>query len=683
VNPAEQHIITLALISPTMRMSDLEDYAETIIVPRISTIAGVAQVQIFGTQKYAVRVQVDPNRLAARRIGLNEVQDAIQNWNVNMPMGALYGPHTVFNIWTNGQLTSAQQYRPMIVAYRNGAPVRLDEVANVVDSVEDDKQEALMYGEEAGNKGTPCVMLGVVKQPGSNTIEVVDAVRRVAPVFQNQLPPSVRLLIRGDRAQNIRESFHDIQFTMAITLGLVVLVIFLFLRNLSATVIPAMALPFSILGTFSVMYLLHFTLNNISMMALILSIGFVVDDAIVMLENIVRHIENGEKPLDAALKGSKEIAFTIASMTLSLGAVFIPLVFMGGILGRLFREFAVTICAAILISGLVSITLTPMLCSRFLPEPRSGGHSLLYRWVEGAFQGGRTVYGRSLKWVLSHRPVMLVMFLAVIGATIYLYTAVPKGFIPDTDNDTFNINLLAQQGASYQQMTAYARRVSDIVIQDPDVTTFFVRSGGSGAAANTASLTVNLKPRRERRAGVVDIVNRMRPKIANLVGFRISFSVPPPIRIGGYAQPASYDYTLYSRDTDTLYREAAGLERLIERLPGLVDVTSNLQVKNPQIEIAIDRDRAAALHVHWDDIANMLYDAYGPQLVSTIYATNNQYRVLLEVLPIYQRFEDSLKMLYLKSDIGRLVPLDAIARLQFNAGPTTIPHSDQSPSVTI
>ena len=337
VNPAEQHIVTLALISPSMRLSDLEDYAETIIVPRISMISGVAQVQIFGAQKYAVRVQVDPNKLAARRIGLNEVQDAIQNWNVNVPMGALYGPRTAFNIWANGQLTSAQQYRPMIVAYRNGAPVRLDEVASVVDSVEDNKQEALMYGDEAGKDGVPCVMLGVMRQPGSNTVEVIDAVRRVAPLFQKQLPPSVRLLIRGDRGQNIRESFHDIQFTMATTLALVILVIFLFVRNFSATVIPAMALPFSILGTFSVMYLLHLSLNNISMMALILSAGFVVDDAIVMLENIVRHIENGGKPLDAALKGSSEIAFTIVSMTLSLAAVFIPLLFMGGILGRLFR----------------------------------------------------------------------------------------------------------------------------------------------------------------------------------------------------------------------------------------------------------------------------------------------------------------------------------------------------------
>jgi hydrophobe/amphiphile efflux-1 (HAE1) family protein len=683
VNPAEQHIITLALISSSMRLSDLEDYAETIIVPRVSTISGVAQVQIFGTQKYAVRVQVDPNKLAARRIGLNEVQEAIRNWNVNVPLGALNGPQTVFNIWANGQLTSAQQYRPMIVAYRNGAPVRLDEVASVVDSVEDDKQEAVMYGEEAGREGTACVLLGVVKQPGSNTIEVVDAVRRVAPVFQKQLPPSVRLLIRGDRAQNIRESFHDIEFTMVTTLALVILVIFLFVRNFSATVIPAMALPFSILGTLSVMYLLHFTLNNISMMALILSAGFIVDDAIVMLENIVRHIENGKKPLEAALTGSREIGFTIVSMTLSLAAVFIPLLFMGGILGRLFREFAVTICAAILISGLVSLTLTPMLSSRFLRESRSGGHGFLYGWVEQAFHAGRNAYGRSLVWVLGHRPVMLVMFLAIMGATVYLYRIVPKGFIPDTDNDTFSVNLLAQQGVSYEQMTAYAKSVSAIVLQDPDVTTFFVRSGGAGAAANTGSLTVNLKPRRQRRATVVDIVNRMRPKTSNIVGLRISFSIPPSIRIGGYAQPASYDYTLYSPDTEALYREAPGLERLIARLPGLVDVTSNLQVKNPQIEITIDRDHAAALHVDWDDVANMLYDAYGPQLVSTIYGTSNQYRVLLEVLPRYQRFEDSLKMLYLKSDTGHLVPLDAIAHLNFDAGPTTISHSGQLPSVTI
>ncbi len=682
-NPGDQHIITLAVASPTMRLSDLEDYAESTIVPRISMVPGVAQVQIFGAAKYAVRVQVDPSQLAARRIGLNEVAAALQNWNVNIPTGTLYGPHTAFNVEANGQLSRALEYRPMIVTYRNGAPVRLGEVAHVIDSVEDDKQVAFLYGGEFGGAGTPAVLMGVARQPGGNTIQVIDAIRRLLPSFQDQLPPSVHLIVRGDRGQVIREAFHDIQFTMAATLGLVVMVIFLFLRNFSATLIPALALPFSILGTFSVMYLLGFTLNNISMMAVILSIGFVVDDAIVMVENIARHIEKGEKPLDAAYSGSREIGFTIVSMTLSLAAVFIPILFMQGILGRLFREFAVTICAAILISGLVSITLTPMLSSRLLRQSTGRTHGLLYRATDRAFERMRGAYGRSLGWVLCHRPVMLVVFLAVAGATAYLYVAVPKGFLPETDNDQFNINLQSQQGTSYYQMSAYSQQLSHLVVTDPDVTSLYTRIGGNAGSANTSSLTVNLTPRRQRRASVVEVMNRVRPKISSLPGLRISMSVPQSIRFGSRNSTATYDYTLYSTDTEELYRSEPQLEQAIARIPGLVDVTSDLQIKNPQIRITVDRDRAAALDVDWNDIANMLYNAYGPQLVSTIYGTNNQYRVLLEVLPQYQRFEDSLKLLYLKSHTGRLVPLEALAHVETNAGPNGIPHSGQLPSVTI
>jgi len=682
-NPGDQHIITLAVASPTMRLSDLEDYAESTVVPRISMVSGVAQVQIFGAAKYAVRVQVDPSKLAARRIGLNEVASALQNWNVNLPTGTLYGPHTSFNVEANGQLSRALEYRPLIVTYRNGAPVRLGEVAHVIDSVEDDKQVAFLYGGEFGSAGTPAILMGVARQPGGNTIQVIDAIRRLIPSFRQQLPPSVHLIIRGDRGQVIREAFQDIQFTMAATLGLVVLVIFLFLRNFSATLIPAMALPFSILGTFSVMYLLGFTLNNISMMALILSIGFVVDDAIVMVENIARHIENGEKPLAAAYSASREIGFTIVSMTLSLAAVFIPILFMQGILGRLFREFAVTICAAILISGLVSITLTPMLCSRLLRESKPQTHGFLYRGIERAFQGMRGAYGQSLGWVLHHRPVMLVMFLAVAGATAYLYVVVPKGFLPETDNDQFNINLQSQQGTSYYQMSDYSQRLSQIVVTDPDVISLYTRIGGNAGSANTSSLTLNLKPRRQRRATVVDVMNRVRPRISNLPGLRISMSVPQSVRFSGRNSTATYDYTLYSADTDALYRAEPQLEQAITRIPGLVDVTSDLQIKNPQIRITVDRDRAAALDLDWNDIADMLYDAFGPQLVSTIYGTNNQYRVLLEVLPQYQRFEDSLKLLYLKSHGGQLVPLDAIAHLDTDAGPNGIAHSGQLPSVTI
>src|SRR5579872_1529810 len=683
VNPGDMPIINLAVTSPTMRLSDLDEYAETMIAQRISMIPGVAQVVVYGAAKYAVRVQVDPAALATRRLGLNEVEVALNSWNVNLPMGALFGPHISYNVQANGQLSRAADYRPLILAYRDGAPVRLRDVARVLDSVEDDKQTALIYGGPHGYKGTTGVNLAVMRQPGTNTIEVTDDVKRLLPSFQEHMPPAVHLAVAADRSKNIRESFHDIQMTMAATLALVVLVIFVFLRNGSATAIPALALPFSVVGTFSVMYLLNFSLNNISMMALVLCIGFVVDAAIVMLENIVRHIEGGETPFEAAINGSREIGFTIVSMTLSLAAVFIPILFMSGILGRLFREFAVTICAAILISGLVSITLTPMLCSRFLKASKPHAHGLFYRVTEGSFAAMRGAYGRSLGWVLAHRPVMLLTFFAVAGATAYLYVAVPKGFLPETDNDQFNVNLLAQQGTSYYRMLEYAGRVSKIVVKEPEVTALYTRTGGNQGAANNASLTVNLKPRRQRDAGVVDIINRIRPKIANLPGVRVSLSVPQPIRFSGRNSTATYDYTLDAPDTDELYRSAPQLEQAMLRLPSLVDVTSDLQIRNPQIHITIDRDRAAALDVDWSDIAGMLYSAFGPELISTIYGTKNQYRVMLEVLPQYQRFEDSLKLLYLKSHSGQLVPLDAIAHLELDAGPNSVPHSGQLPSVTI
>ena len=684
VNPGDMPIINLFLTSPTLRLSDLDEYAETMVAQRISMVSGVAQVQVYGSAKYAVRVQVDPNLLATRQIGLNEIDAALQNWNVNIPTGTLYGRHTAYNVQVNGQLMRAREYRPMIIAYRNGAAVRLEDVARVIDSVQDDKQMSLIYGGEYGKDGVPGVSLSVMRQPGSNTIEVIDNIKRLLPFFQAQMPPTVHLGIRGDRSKNIREAFQDIQFTMAATLALVILVIFLFLRNFSATMIPAMALPFSIVGTFSVMYLLNFSINNISMMALILCIGFVVDDAIVMLENIVRHIEHGEKPYAAALSGSKEIGFTIVSMTLSLAAVFIPILFMSGILGRLFREFAVTICTAILISGMVSISLTPMLCSRFLREIKPSGHGLLYRALERVFQGMLSTYSISLRWVLGHRPVMLASFLGVLVFTGYLYVVVPKGFIPDTDNDTFNISTESAQGTSYYQMVKYQQRLSQIVVQDPDVESFFSTTGGGFlTSSNTGRLMINLKPRRQRVATVADIVNRLRPKVANIPGLRVYLTVPQAIRVGGRMSKSSYDYTLYGPDTQQLYTEAQKLERIVSRLPGLLEVNSDLQIKNPQVNIVLDRDRAAALNLNWNGVSTALYDAFGPEYSTTIYSPTNQYEVLLEMLPQFQQHTDGLKMIYLKSDTGQVVPLNAVAQLVENAGPQSIPHSGQLPSVTI
>ncbi len=686
MNPGDSPIIHFFVTSPTMRLSDLDEYAETMVGQRISMIDGVAQVQVFGSTKYAVRVQVDPNILASRGIGLNEVDAALRNWNVNIPTGTLFGPKRSYNITANGQLMKAADYKPLIVTYRNGAPVRLDEVAHVLDSIEDDKNFSKIYGGEYGQDGTRGVSLAVFRQPGSNTIDVTDAVKRLFPLFESELPPSVHLSIRGDRSKNIREAFQDIQFTMMATLTLVILVIFLFLRNLSATMIPAMALPFSIVGTFSVMYVLNFSMNNISLMALILSIGFVVDDAIVMLENIVRHIERGERPLQAALSGSREIGFTIVSMTLSLAAVFIPILFMSGILGRLFREFAVTICTAILISGMVSISLTPMLCSRFLRPLNHGRHGVLYRGLEWVFNGMLHTYAVSLHWVLGHRPVMLGMFVAVLGVTGYLYTAVPKGFIPDTDNDNFSVQTEAAQGTSYYKMLKYQEMVAKILIQDPNIDTFYSSTGGMGGysgASSTGRFMINLKPRRQRELSVTEIINRLRPKVSNFPGLRVFMTVPQAIRIGGRMSKSGYDFTLYGPDTQELYAEAPKLERLMARLPGLLDVSSDLQIKTPRVNITLDRDRAAALNLNWMSIANTLYDAFGPRLASTIYAPTNQYRVLLEMLPDFQKFTDGLSMIYLKSDSGELVPLNAVADLTTNAGPETIPHSGQLPSVTL
>jgi HAE1 family hydrophobic/amphiphilic exporter-1 len=684
VNPGDAPVFNLFLTSPTMRLSDLNEYAETMLAQRISMVEGVAQVQVFGSSKYAVRVQVNPNELFHRQIGLNEVDQALRDWNVNVPTGTLFGPQKSYTIKANGQLMKAMDYKSLIVTYRNGAAVRLEDVAHIIDSIEDDKNTSLIYGGEYG-MGTRGVNLSIMRQPGSNTIEVTDSIKKLLPSLQAQIPPSVKLGIRGDRSKNIREAFQDIQFTMGATLSLVILVIFLFLRNVRATMIPAMALPFSIVGTFSVMYLLNFSMNNISMMALILSVGFVVDDAIVMLENIVRHIEHGERPLQAALTGSKEIGFTIVSMTLSLAAVFIPILFMSGILGRLFREFAVTICTAILISGIVSVTLTPMLCSRFLRAGKPAKQGLLFRAMESVFNGMLHLYSVSLRWVLAHRPVMLVAFVAVFGTTAYLYTNVSKGFIPETDNDNFSISAEAAQGTSYYQVVKYLQAVSEVVVQDPDVESFFAMTGGNfgGQSGATGRLMVNLKPRRQRKASVNDIVNRLRPKLNRFTGLRVFASIPQAIRIGGRMAKSGYDFTMYGPDTAQLYAEAPKFERIVAGLPGLQDVSSDLQIKTPRMNIKLDRDRAAALNLNWIGVSNTLYDAFGPRLASTIYSPTNQYRVLLEIDPQYQQHADGLKQIYLKSDTGQMVPLDEVARIQTDAGPQTIPHSGQLPSVTI
>jgi len=670
-NPASSPILMLALTSSTLPLWVLDDYAEITLAQPISMVNGVAEVQVFGSTKYAVRAQVDPVKLAAKKIGINEVDNALKTWNVNIPTGALYGPHQAYNIRASGQLMNAAAFRPLVIAYRNKAPVRLEEVATVLDDVENNKN-ASWFVTKSGNPRA--INLMVMRQPGSNVIEVADAVKKLMPNFQALLPPAVHLHLRGDLSKNIREAFRDIKMTMVVTLALVILVIFVFLRNASATMIPSMALPLSILGTFSVMYMLDFTLDNMSMMALILCIGFVVDDAIVMLENIVRHMEKGEEPLQAALSGSREIGFTIVSMTLSLAAVFIPVLFMSGILGRLFREFAVTITVAILTSGLVSVTLTPMLCSRFL-RPLKEGKQRSGR----LFRGMLHFYDLSLQWVLRHRPVMIVIFLGVLGATAYLYVTVPKGFIPDVDNDQLMCTMEAAQGTSYYQMVTYAEKLTKILQQDPYIDAIVPSVGNT----NSARYQIQLKPRSQRDLSATQIAEKLRPKVSRIPGVRAFLTVPPAIRIGGRMSKSSYDFTIQGPDTDQLYREAQKLELEIGKIPIIQDVTSDLQIKTPRINVELDRDKAAALQLNMLQVQDSLYDAFGPQWSSTIYGAESQYHVLLEILPKFQEHADYLSLLQFKTLSGNLIPLSTFIKLKSDVMPQSINHSGQLPAVTI
>src|SRR5215472_11526181 len=684
VNPADQPILYIALTSPTLPLWSLDEYAETRIAQRISMISGVAQVQVLGAQKYAVHVQMDPHALAARQVGINEIETTLKNWNVNLPTGSIIGPQRAFTLQASGQLLTADQYKPVVVAYRAGSPVRLEELGKIIDSVEDDKTASWFYN-HAGN--SRAIILAIQRQPGTNTIDVTDGVKNLLPLFKAELPPSVNMDILYDRSDTIRESFTDVQFTMVLTLGLVVAVIFLFLRNVSATIIPSLALPFSIIGTFAAMYLLDYSLDNLSMMALILSIGFVVDDAIVMLENIVRHIELGEKPLAASLKGSEEIGFTIVSMTLSLAAVFIPVLFLGGVLGRLFKEFAVTITVAILISGVVSVTLTPMLCSRFLRAAHEEKRGWFYHTTERFFQGMLRVYDHTLQIALRHRFAMMVSFVLVLGATMYMFMKIPKGFIPDQDTDQLTVYTEAAQGTSFYQMVTYEQKIADAVAQDENVDSLSASVGGAVASnlggPNYGQLVVHLKPRNQRPLGVNDIIKKLRPKLTAFAGMKIYLQNPPTIRIGGQVTKSLYQFSMQTPDKPELYAQTEKLTKLVEDLPGVEDVTNDVAVQTPQVNLTIDRDKAGAMAVNANLIENALYDAYGPRWVSTIYGSVNEYKVLLELEPRYQRDPRALSLLYFKNTNGRLIPLDTMATIETETGPQTINHYGQLPAATI
>ena len=614
VNPADTPFLYLVLTSPTQPLSALDELGQTLIGQRISMVDGVAQVQVFGSQKYAVRIQADPRRLFAHGLALDDLYNAVANGNVNLPTGILYGPSRTFTVQANGQLTTGAQYDNLIVARHDGAPVRLRDVATARDSVENDKIAAWYV---SSNTSQRAIVLAVQRQPGVNTVQVAKDVKALLPRIQAQLPTSVDLKILYDRSVPIQRSADDAQFALLLTLGLVVVVIFIFLRSFTATVIPSLALPMSIIGTFAAMRVLNYSLDNLSLMALTLAIGFVVDDAIVMLENIVRHVEMGKPRLQAALDGAKEVGFTIVSMTLSLAAVFIPVLFMGGVVGRIFREFAVTIGAAVIISGVISLTLTPMLCARFLRPPGEAHHGRMYAATERGFQAMLGFYGRTLHWALLHRRLVMVFSAIILALTVLLAGMVGKGFLPSEDQDQITVTTEAVEGTAPETMFRLQQAVADIVRRDPDVLDAMSSSGTGSTGPNTGRMLVHLRPCTERRATADQIVQRLRPKLAKIPGIRAYPQVPQTLQIGGRASKSQYQYTLQGPDIAELNRAADAMLERMQGLPGFQDVTSDMQLKNPVLNVRIDRDLASSLGVSANAVENTLLNAYSSSQVST------------------------------------------------------------------
>ncbi len=677
VNPADFPVYYLALTSQALPLSTVNEYAETYLAQRISTINGVAQVQVFGQQKYAVRVQVDPSALAARGVGINEVEQAVSQANVNLPTGTLYGKDRMFAVQATGQLQDAAAFRPVIVTYRNGSPIRLQELGRVIDDVQNDKVAAWFKGKRG-------IVLAIQRQPGTNTIEVVDSIKQLLPTFRAEVPPAIDIETLYDRSVTIRTSVDEVKFTLYLALMLVVMVIFIFLRNIPATIIPALALPMSIIGTFAVMYLFGYSLDNISLMALTLCVGFVVDDAIVMLENITRHIEQGKSALQATLDGSKEIVFTIISMTISLAAVFIPVLFMGGILGRLLHEFAVTIMAAVLISGFVSLTLTPMMCSRILkPHREDQRHGRLYWAFERGFEAWRHAYDVSLRWTLAHKLAVLAAFLAIFAATVVLFWRAPKGFLPSEDSGQLFCFVEGPQDTSFEAMLDLQRQVADIIGKDPnvDAAMSFVGATGFSPSLNRGRITITLKPFKQRKPAD-EVVRELRPKLANVLGAKVFLQNVPAIRIGGQLTQSPYQYVMRSANIEELYQWAPIIEQKLRSLPGLVEVSSDLQITRPEVTVEIEREKASALGVSAQSVEMALNNAYGARQVSTIYTATNQYWVILELAPRYQTDPSVLPLLYVRSSTGALVPLNAVATLKYGVGPLQVAHLGQLTSVT-
>ncbi len=672
VNPAEQPIFYLALSSPTVPFYTIDEYAETLMAQRISMLSGVSRVQVYGAQKYAVRVQVDPDQLAAMGVGIDEVQRAIQQANTNLPTGKLYGERQAFTIMSNGQLTNANAFRPLIVAYRNGAPIRLEQLGNVIDDVENNK-DASWYD------GVRGIILAIQKQPGTNTVEVADRIRQLIPELRRDIPPAIKLEVAYDSSREIQRSIDDVKFTLALTVCLVVMVIFLFLRNLSATLIPGAAVPLSIIGTFAAMYLLGYSLNNLSLMALTLSVGFVVDDAIVMLENIIRHMEMGEPRMRAAFLASKEIGFTIVSMTLSLVAVFIPVLFMGGIVGRLLHEFSVTIALAILISGFISLTFTPMLGSRFLKMDHGARHGRLYKALEAGFDWMARTYDRTLRVALRRQFATLAVAIVLLAGTVWLFRIMPTGFIPSQDSGFFFAFTMAGQDISFESMAQHEYAVAEIVRRDPNVADVGVFLMGG----NTGGFFAKMKPRSERKLSVDETIAELRPKLFMVPGILAFPQNPPPVTVSGQFSASAYQLTLQSTNLNDLYAWTPRVVQAVSTLPGFVDVNSDLQIASPQVMVDIDRERAHSLGVTPQQIQDALMSSFGNRQVSLIYQPANEYQVILELLPRYQRSPDALSKLYIHSSQGPLVPLDSVVRIRRSVGPLNVSHYGQLPAVTV
>jgi HAE1 family hydrophobic/amphiphilic exporter-1 len=678
VNPADSPVLMMTLTSSMMPLPRLNEYAEGFLAQRISMVNGVAAVQVYGSQKYAVRVQLDPNALNQLGIGISDLPDIIGAGNVNLPTGILWGQNRTTTVEAAGQLQDAKGFGDLIVAWRNGRAVRLRDLGRVIDDVQNNRNAAWYRGQRA-------IMLAIQRQPGTNTVQVSRDVRELIDRLRPQLPASVEAHVMYDRSESIRNSVKDVQFTLLLTLFLVILVIFLFLRNLPATIIPSLALPLSVVGTFAAMHQLKYSLDNLSLMALTLSVGFVVDDAIVMLENIHRHMEMGKPPLQAAFDGSREIGFTILSMTLSLVAVFIPVLLMGGILGRLFHEFAVTISVAILVSGFVSLTLTPMLCSRFLKPEHAQQHGRAYQAIERVYLASLKLYEDTLAWVMDHRRTAMVFSLVLVAGTVALFRVVPKGFIPSEDTGLINCTTEAAEGTSFEAMVRHQLVVADVIGRDPNVQSFMSSAGGGGGygSTNQGRLFIRLKPRSQRRLSADEVIRELQPKLARIPGVRAYLVNPPVISVGGRVSRSQYQFTLQSTDVEGLHAGATDLLARLGRAPELQDVTSDLQIKNPQVHVAIDRDRASALGVSVYQVEDALANAYGSRQVSTILTPSDQYWVIMELLPRYQRDASALSLLTVRSSRGEQVPLGAVAKLSPNVGPLTMNHQGQIPSVTV